>query len=147
MTKCTYFFTIWFTETSRMIFGARNTGSNSLYICLQELRIISLSVVNMTEKLWCCQLDLGHFLSWLERFIQRNHKKKKNISVFFLSLYFYWEKMIFIKINCWKSYYRILRTDIWDYGNFRSVTDCDFSVMFTTENEIIRSSWRQISRL
>ena len=27
-----------------------STNSNSLYICLQELRIISFSVVNMTEK-------------------------------------------------------------------------------------------------
>ena len=55
---------------------------HSLYICLQHPRIISFSVVNMTEKLWCCQLDLGHFLSWLERFIQRNHKKKKKSSFF-----------------------------------------------------------------
>ena len=35
--------------------------TNSLYICLQELRIISFSVVNMTKKLRCCQLDLGRF--------------------------------------------------------------------------------------
>ena len=40
-------------------FCARYT--HSLYICLQELRIISFSVVNMTEKLRSCQLDLGHF--------------------------------------------------------------------------------------
>ena len=37
--------------------------SNSLYICLQELPIISFSVVNMTEKSRCCQLDLGCFFS------------------------------------------------------------------------------------
>ena len=36
---------------------------NSLYICLQELWIISFSVVNKTEKLRCCQNDLGHFFS------------------------------------------------------------------------------------
>ena len=40
-------------------FCARYT--HSLYICLQELRIISFSLVNMTEKLRCCQLDLGLF--------------------------------------------------------------------------------------
>ena len=57
----------------------------SLYICLQELWIILFSVVNMTEKLRCCQLDLGRFfLAWLERFIQRNHKKKMR---FFLSFF------------------------------------------------------------
>ena len=60
--------------------------SNSLYICLQELRLILFSVVNMTEKLQCCQLDLGLFLAWFERFIQRNHEKQKNMSFFFLSL-------------------------------------------------------------
>ena len=37
----------------------------SLYICLQELRIISFSVVNMTEKLRRCQLDLGCFFSMI----------------------------------------------------------------------------------
>ena len=43
--------------------------SHSLYICLQELRIISFSIVNMTEKSRWCQFDLGRFLAWLERFI------------------------------------------------------------------------------
>ena len=34
-----------------------------VYICLQELRIISFSVVNLIENSRCCQLDLGHFFS------------------------------------------------------------------------------------
>ena len=38
---------------------------DSLYICLQDGRIISFSVVNITEKLRCCQLDLGHFFSMI----------------------------------------------------------------------------------
>ena len=42
-------------------FCARYT--HSLYICLQELRIISFLVVNMTEESQCCQLDLGRFLA------------------------------------------------------------------------------------
>ena len=66
--------------------------SYSLYICLQELRIISFSVVNMTEKSRCCQLDLGHFFCMIGKI--------------------YSKEIIFIKINCWKSYYRNLRTDI-----------------------------------
>jgi hypothetical protein len=41
---------------------------NSLYICLQDRQIISFSVVNITEKLRCCQRDLGHFFlhDWKE---------------------------------------------------------------------------------
>ena len=39
--------------------------ASSLYICLQDRRIISFSVVNITEKLRCCQLDLGHFFSMI----------------------------------------------------------------------------------
>ena len=41
---------------------------------LKEPRIISFSVVNMTEKLQCCQLDLGlffNFLVWLERTVYK----------------------------------------------------------------------------
>ena len=38
---------------------------NSLYICLQDRLIISFSVVNVTEKLRCCQLHLGHFFSMI----------------------------------------------------------------------------------
>ena len=44
---------------------------NSLYICcLQDRRIISFSVVNITEKLRCFQLGLGHFFwhDWKELF-------------------------------------------------------------------------------
>ena len=37
----------------------------SLYICLQDRGIISFSVVKITEKLRCCQLDLGH--DWKEQ--------------------------------------------------------------------------------
>ena len=37
---------------------------NCLYICLQ-VRIISFSVVNMTEKSRCCQLDLRWFFSMI----------------------------------------------------------------------------------
>ena len=47
----------------------------------KELRIIVFSVVNMTEKLKCCQLDLGQFfLAWL---IWRNHKERKKLTVEF----------------------------------------------------------------
>jgi hypothetical protein len=42
-----------------------NFVSYSLYIRLQELRIISFSVVNLTEKSRCCQLDLGRFFSMI----------------------------------------------------------------------------------
>ena len=31
----------------------------------KELRIISFSVVNMTEKPQCCRLDLGRFISMI----------------------------------------------------------------------------------
>ena len=34
-----------------------------------------------------------------------------------------------------------------DWNNFWTINHCNFSVMFTTENEIIRWSWRQIYRL
>ena len=37
---------------------------------------------------------------------------------------------------------------IWrNYDDFRTINDCNFSVLFTTKNEIIRQSWRQIYRL
>ena len=36
-----------------------------LYICLHELWIILYSVVNMTEKSRCCQLDLGQIFSMI----------------------------------------------------------------------------------
>jgi hypothetical protein len=49
----------WQTYARTSYRNGRNT--DSLYICLQELRIISFSVVNMTEKSRCCQLDLGRF--------------------------------------------------------------------------------------
>ena len=35
--------------------------TSRLYIYLQDRRIISFSVVNMTEKSRCCQVDLGQF--------------------------------------------------------------------------------------
>ena len=35
----------------------------------------------------------------------------------------------------------------WDWNNFQTINNCNFSVMLTTENEIIRRSWRQIYRL
>ena len=76
----------------------------------KELRIIVFSVVNMTEKLKCCQLDLGQFfLAWL---IWRNHNEI--FFSFFLCNYFQQEEIVLVKITCWKSYYRIVRTDIWD---------------------------------
>ena len=39
-------------------FSGFQSNTNSLYFCLHELRIILFSVVNMTEKLRCCQPDL-----------------------------------------------------------------------------------------
>ena len=32
----------------------------------------------------------------------------------------------------------------WDWNNFWTINNCNFSVLFTTQNEIIRRSWRQI---
>ena len=48
------------TTVKRTVGKLQDLYSNNLHICLQELRMISFSVVNMTEKLRCCQLDLGH---------------------------------------------------------------------------------------
>ena len=52
--------------------------TNSLYIRLQELRIISFSVVNMTEKLQCCQLDLGFFSVIGKIYSKESWKEKEN---------------------------------------------------------------------
>ena len=72
----------------------------------------------------------------------------KRKSFFFLSLQiFIMRGDELIKIYCWKSYYRTVKTNIWDQSNFRTVCVCDFSVMFIAENEIIHSYWRQIYRL
>ena len=66
------------------------------------------------------------------------------MSFFFLSFQlFLMRGNDFIKINCWISNYRILRTEIWGQGNFWIINDCDFSVMFTTESKIIQSSWNR----
>ena len=116
--KCLFCFILvtsffrFFVHNHHRLFLFQKTIIHSLYICLQELRIISISVVNMTEESQCCQLDLGRFLAWLERFIQRNHKKQKKERKFFLSFYV----TIFYKRKWFssKSTVENLRTDIWD---------------------------------
>ena len=56
----------------------------SLYICLQDRRIIPFSVVNITEKFRCCQLDLGNFFSMIGKtklgnnFLLFEGEKEKN---------------------------------------------------------------------
>ena len=74
---------------------------NSLQICLQDRRIISFSVVNITEKLRCHQFDLGHFFwhEWKElfqkktklgkNFIQRERKKNNSLIWQILLIFLY----------------------------------------------------------
>ena len=47
--------------TRRYVWPNLCSNTYSLYICLQEIQIISFLLVNMAEKLRCCQLDLGFF--------------------------------------------------------------------------------------
>ena len=117
----------------------------NLYICLQELWIISFSVVSITEKSLICQLDLGLFLAWLERTVYKTKlgndlfkgiiKRKKINSL----IWWEWLSLLYaIQVHCWFDEKKRPKSS-WQHR--------DFSVMFTTENEIIHSSWRQIYRL
>ena len=88
----------------------------SLYICLQELRIISFSVVNMTENWDVVSLIWGIFLAWLETFIQKNQKKGGKMLIF--NSFFATTYVFLIRRNDSLQNkllkIRILRTDIWD---------------------------------
>jgi hypothetical protein len=87
----------------------------SLYICLQELRIISFSVVNMTEKLRCCQLDLGCFLAWKELFtaiinFSVCHAIWLHCLIFLVK--FNWFFFFMIPSNKWNCYLDLTRIEI-----------------------------------
>ena len=108
--------TVWLSNRYQIQYQTQHQ-TDSLYICLQELRIISFSVVNMTEKLRCCQLDLGHFFSMIGNIYSKESKRKfkKIVDVFsfFATTYiFLIRRNDSLQNKLLKI--RILRTDIWD---------------------------------